>query len=106
MKAHFATTPATAWIAFGTAIHATSSATRGWVDNVYGITRSITDGKSRYTIVAILLDATNFIISRREGCHLEAAALATACRTSKRTIDCHELSLGVHFLDLHLETKQ
>jgi hypothetical protein len=103
VKGHLATTLAAARVAFGAAIHATSSTARGWVDNVNAITRCIIHGKSRDAIVVVLLDAAELFTAGREGGHLIAAALATACWTSEGTVDRQELSLRVHFLDLHLE---
>lgn len=61
MKRYLAATPATAGIAFGTAIHTASSAARGLVDNINSITRCIIDGKGWDAKVAILFDAAKLV---------------------------------------------
>jgi hypothetical protein len=94
---------ATARVTFGANIHADSSHAGRRVNEIKFLTTRSEHRKGRDAVVAVLLDASEFLSTRSDRHFLVAAALATSCRATGRAIDREELSVGTKLLYAHLE---
>jgi hypothetical protein len=75
---------ATARVTFSAAIHAYSSTARGRMNLIEFLTTRSGDREGRDAVVAVLLDVSEFLSTRRDRDFLVAAALATSRRATGR----------------------
>ena len=91
----------TTGIALGTTIDANPTTAGGWIDDVQACLVAVGNRKGGDAPVAVFLDGSQRLSSRREGSRLVAAALARTSGTLARTINRQNLSFRVVFFDDH-----